>query len=81
MAAMLVIAGQAYLFTNSVLCEYTDAIYDKTNDLYHFGSYFKQNVYLKLFFCAFFLNSKIKEAATNKGGSRGRETLYFCYLA
>ena len=48
MAAMLNIAGQAYLVTNIVLhvhvCEDTDAMSDKTDDLHHFRSYFKQNV-------------------------------------
>ena len=38
MAAMLIIAGQDYLFTDIVLFEYIDAKYDKTNYLYHFVS-------------------------------------------
>ena len=38
MAAMLIIAGQAYLSTDIVLCDYTDAMYDNRNDLYHFRS-------------------------------------------
>ena len=62
MAAMLIIAGQVYLFTDIVLCEYTDAKYDKKNDLYHFRSYLNK-MYITWFFFFFFfffllLNSK-----------------------
>ena len=42
MAAMLIIAGQASLFTDIVLCEYIDAMYYKTNDLYHFRSFWNK---------------------------------------
>ena len=49
MAAMLIIAGQAYLFTYIVLSEYTDAMYDKTNDLYQFRSYLNE-MYVTDFF-------------------------------
>ena len=40
MAAMLNMTGQgifSQILKNIVLFEYTDAIYDKTNDLYHFS--------------------------------------------
>ena len=68
MAAMPIIVGQAYLFTDIVLFEYTYAMYAKTNDLHHLRSYLNIMYITGFFVCVrgfvwfcsgfFLLNSK-----------------------